>query len=98
MPPVPPVPPAPDTTAPQTTITKGPKHKTTKRKATFVFAASEAGTTFRCKVDKKKWKSCTSPKKLKNLDVGKHKFKVFATDAAGNVDATPAVYTWKVKQ
>ena len=29
-----------------------------------------------CKVDKKPYKPCTSPKKVKRLDDGKHKFKV----------------------
>ncbi len=35
-------------------------------------------------LDKKPWKSCSSPTKMKRLDEGKHKFKVRATDAAGN--------------
>ena len=34
--------------------------------------------------------------KYKNLDEGKHKFKVFATDAAGNTDATAAKDKFKV--
>jgi hypothetical protein len=29
---------------------------------------------------------------------GKHTFSVRATDQAGNVDATPATDTWKVKR
>jgi hypothetical protein len=28
---------------------------------------------------------------------GTHTLKVFATDRAGNRDASPATYTWKVK-
>ena len=89
--------PSPDTTAPQTTITKHPKKKTFSHKAKFIFKSSEPGSTFKCKLDKKKWKSCTSPKKYKNLKVGKHKFRVYAIDAAGNADPTPAVWKWKIK-
>ena len=91
-------PPPADSTPPQTTIDKGPKKKTTKRKAKFVFSSSEAGSTFECKLDKKPYKSCTSPQKYKRLKRGKHKFSVRATDAAGNTDATPAKYRWKVKK
>jgi hypothetical protein len=57
---------------------------------------AETGSTFTCKVDKRKARTCTSPFKLKNLTVGKHKVTVTATDAAGNVEKKPATYTWKV--
>jgi hypothetical protein len=84
-----------DRTAPETTLGKHPKKKTTSKKAKFTFTSSEAGT-FQCKVDKKKAKPCTSPFKVKAKRLGKHKFSVFAVDAAGNVDASPATYKWKV--
>ena len=87
----------PDTTAPETTITKHPKKKTFSHKAKFVFKSSEPGSTFKCKLDKKKWKACTSPKKYKNLKTGKHKFRVYAIDAAGNADPTPAKWKWKIE-
>lgn len=60
------------------------------------FAPSdEANSTFECKLDKKDFKSCDSPYK-KKVKVGKHKFKVRAIDPAGNVDPSPARYSWKV--
>ena len=34
--------------------------------------------------------------KLKHLDAGKHKFSVYAVDAAGNVDKSPAKDKFKV--
>ena len=37
-----------------------------------------------------------SPKKVKHLDEGKHKFKVRAVDGAGNVDPTAAKDKFKV--
>jgi len=85
----------PDTTPPDTSITKGPRKKTHAKKATFVFG-SEPGATFTCAMDKKPAVACTSPFKVKKLKVGKHKLTVTAKDAAGNVDATPATYKWKV--
>ncbi len=91
------VPTLPDTTPPQTTITKHPKKETHSHKAKFVFNSNEPGSTFMCKLDKKKWKSCASPKKYKNLKTGKHKFQVYAIDAAGNADPTPAVWKWTIK-
>lgn len=75
----------PDTTPPTVTITKGPKAKSTSTTAKFKFKANEAGSTFQCKLDKGKFKSCRSPKTYKKLKPGKHLFKVRATDKAGNV-------------
>ena len=85
-----------DKTPPQTTITKGPPGRTHKRTVKFKFVSSEAGSTFQCKLDRKPFKGCRSPKKLKRLKPGKHVFKVRAIDPAGNVDPTPAVKRFKV--
>ena len=87
-----------DRTAPETTITAGPKKKTTKKKATFEFSSSEPRSTFECALDKGALASCTSPLKTKKLRPGKHTFSVRAKDAAGNVDATPATQSFKVKK
>lgn len=86
----------PDTTPPQTTIAKGPGSKLAQGKAKFSFRASEAGSRFACKLDKGKPKPCASPKTYKRLKPGAHTFKVWATDAAGNKDPTPAKRTFKV--
>jgi CSLREA domain-containing protein len=85
-----------DTTPPETRITKGPQAKTHSRKAKFKFTSSEAGSSFECKLDRKPFKPCKSPKKYKGLKPGKHVFKVRAIDAAGNVDPTPAKKKFKV--
>lgn len=84
--------------APETTIVKRPKKSTTKRKATIAFVANEAGASFQCKVDKKAWKPCASPLKLKKLKVGKHKVQVRAIDTVGNLETTPAVVKWRVRR
>ncbi len=46
----------------------------------------------------KNWRDCDSPQKYKNLSKGKHKFKVRAIDAAGNVDPTPSKFRWRVTE
>ena len=89
-------PPAVDTDPPETTITKGAPNKTQKSQVKFKFTSDEAGSTFECKLDKKPYKPCSSPKKVRRLDDGRHKFKVRAIDSAGNVDSSAAKDKFKV--
>lgn len=97
-----PDPPTPaDTTPPDTTITKAPKKKIKskkkKKKAKISVAfSSEAGAKFECALDRAVFASCSSPFNAK-VSKGKHAFSVRAIDAAGNVDATPATSSFKVK-
>ncbi|MGH2953064.1 MAG: serine protease [Solirubrobacterales bacterium] len=86
----------PDSTPPNTKITKHPKKKGTKKKAKFKFKANEP-SSFQCKLDKKKFKPCKSPFK-KKVARKKHKFKVKAVDAQGNVEQKPAKFKWRVKR
>jgi hypothetical protein len=87
-----------DCTAPETTITKGPKAKTKKKQATFEFTSNEQGSTFECAVDGQALKApCTSPHTIK-VKRGRHEFEVRATDQAGNADGSPATDSWKVKK
>ena len=85
-----------DTTAPNTTITKAPDDKLDRDKAKYKFGSSEPNSTYECKLDRKAYAACTSPKTLKHLGPGRHTFRVRATDAAGNTDQTPAVDRFKV--
>jgi hypothetical protein len=75
---------------PQTKILKGPKAKSAKTTAKFKFNSSVAGSSFQCKLDKKPFKKCRSPKTYKKLKPGKHVFKVRAVGPTGLVDKTPA--------
>jgi CSLREA domain-containing protein len=79
-----------DTAPPDTKIVKGPPKKTHKTKVKFKFTSTETGSTFQCKLDRKPFTPCRSPKVYKKLKPGKHVFKVRAIDKAGNVDPTPA--------
>ncbi|MEO7197737.1 MAG: hypothetical protein ABIZ50_04620, partial [Solirubrobacterales bacterium] len=93
--PKPPV--ATDKTPPETTIGKV-KLKRTRGRAKVVFTSNEPDSSFTCKLDKKRRKSCTSPLKIRRLEPGRHKLSVVARDAAGNSDPTPAVAKFKVKR
>jgi hypothetical protein len=94
--PPPPPPPPTDTDPPETSITKGAPNKLDKSKVKFKFVSNEPGSTFECKKDKTPFKPCSSPTKMKGLDEGRHRFKVRAIDAAGNVDSSPAKDKFKV--
>ena len=95
-PPPPPPPPPADTTAPQTTIGAAPTSGTTETSASVAFSSSEAGSTFECRIDGAAWATCVSPRTWTGLAVGGHTVEVRATDAAGNVDASPATHTWTI--
>ncbi len=96
QPPLPPFSPAIDSTAPQTKLLGGPGSKLAKGIAKFRFKSNEAGSTFRCKLDKKKATRCKSPRTYRRLKPGRHTFRVWAIDAAGNKDQTPAKRRFKV--
>ena len=71
-----------------------------KRTAKVTFQGSDPGNgtngvQFQCKLDRKAFKSCSSPQLYKHLKHGKHKVQVKATDSAGNISA-PAVKGFKV--
>ena len=79
---------------PPETALKKPKLKGSR--VTFKFASDEAGSTFECRLDKKPFKACTSPKTYRKLKDGKHKFFVLATDPAGNEDDKAAKAKFEV--
>jgi Calcineurin-like phosphoesterase len=82
-----------DTTPPNTTITSGPSGSLTGTTATFTFESTESGSTFLCRLlprDPSRT-PCPSTITYNNLTVGTtYTFKVWAKDAAGNIDPTPA--------
>jgi hypothetical protein len=85
-----------DTTAPNTTIVNKPTNPTTNPIAGFTFTSNDGAATFECKLDAAAFAPCTTPLNTASLPSGSHTFQVRATDAAGNVDATPDSYTWVV--
>lgn len=89
-----------DTTAPDTQILTNPTNPSTSNSATFTFSGTDSAiavvASFECQLDAGGFTTCTSPKNYTSLSQGSHTFDVRAKDAAGNVDPTPATYTWVV--
>ena len=86
----------PDTIAPETSITSNPSNPSNLTSATFTFTSTETGT-FQCALDSSTaYSACTTPKSYTGLTAGSHTFNVKATDSAGNIDASPATYTWLI--
>lgn len=96
-PPGPSAPPPPDLAPPDTAIAKRIL-RPAKGRATFFLRANEGGSTFRCKLDKRAYAPCASPKTYRNLRPGPHVLKVTAVDAAGNVDPFPAVARFRIRR
>jgi hypothetical protein len=88
---------APDTTPPETSISSGPSGTTASTSASFSFASTESGSSFECKLDSGSFAACASPKAYSTLSSGAHTFSVRASDAAGNVDPSPATRSWTVE-
>lgn len=88
--------PPPDTTPPDTVITGGPAPIVGTRTAELTFHSTERNSRLECRLDGGPWTYCSSPSLFSNLPAGPRRFEVRATDVAGNVDATPAVWTWTV--
>ncbi len=86
-----------DSVAPDTTIVNKPALVSTSATAAFTYTATESPATFECALDGSPFVSCPATGLTFNgLPDGPHTFQVRATDAAGNVDQTPASYSWTV--
>ncbi len=67
-----------------------------RRRVSFAFVASEPGARFRCRLDRQPWRPCRSPRAYRVL-AGRHAFRAFAIDAAGNRDRSPATFDFRVR-
>src|SRR6185369_3893200 len=92
-----------DSTAPTTAIESSPPALSGSAAASFAFSGSDTGgsgvASFQCRIDSSQaadWAACSSPRNLSALADGSHKFEVRAIDQAGNVDPSPASFTWTV--
>ena len=85
-----------DTIAPTTSIGAKPSNPSNVAAPTFGFSSSEPGSTFECSLDGGAYAACASPLTLPTLGEGPHTFHVRATDVAGNVDPSPAGWSWTI--
>jgi Ca2+-binding RTX toxin-like protein len=93
--------PARDTQAPRTRIRHRPGRRVLTaarfRRVVFVFRSNEPGARFRCRIDRRRFWPCRSPRAYR-LRPGGHTFRVFAIDRAGNRDRSPAVFRFAVRR
>jgi hypothetical protein len=82
------------TTPPETTIDSGVSGPTPDDSPDFAFSANDPASTFECSLQATgppSFAACTSPQSYSGLADGSYEFQVRATDAANNVDPTPAL-------
>jgi uncharacterized protein len=88
-----------DTAAPDTMIDTNPSNPTNSNSASFTFSGTDNGTgvaSFECKLDAGSFSACTSTQNYSSLADGSHTFQVRAIDGAGNLDPSPASFTWTI--
>jgi hypothetical protein len=88
-----------DQLPPETTLDQTPNGTTSNLIASFGFSGTDnhSSVTFQCSVDGGIYESCSSPFNTSTLSVGSHTFAVRAVDVLGNIDPTPASYTWTIE-
>jgi len=82
---------------PDTVITKMPKNKIRKKRATYKFASNAPEATFKCKIDRDRFRRCGPTTKVKRIPFGRHKLVVKAV-ANGLTDPSPAKDKFKRKR
>lgn len=84
-----------DTEPPDTAIEAGPGRRTSDTTPRFRFSSSERPEVFECSLDGSRFRPCPDRHVLA-LVAGRHRLRVRAVDAAGNVDPTPSIRSFTV--
>lgn len=84
-----------DSQAPETYIKNGPASVINTGTVAFTFSANEAAT-YECYLNDKDWRTCQADYQLKNLVAGEYQLQVRAIDQAGNIDQSPASWSWLI--
>jgi Ca2+-binding RTX toxin-like protein len=89
-----------DRTPPATGLSRHPRSLLftagRRLRVAFAFNASEPGIRFRCRLDRRPFRPCRSPRAYLVFP-GHHTFRVFAIDTAGNRDPSPALFRFRVR-
>lgn len=83
-----------DTAIPNTTLATFPSDPNLATTADFTFTSDDAAAQFECSLNGAAYATCTSPVSFTGLSNAVHSFAVRAKDSSGNIDATPASYSW----
>jgi len=87
-----------DTTPPETTILSGPPVPSESSTAAFSYKSNEPDSSFECELDGAGFSACPAAgASYGGLADGPHSFEVRAIDPSGNVDPTPAGYSFDVE-
>lgn len=93
--------PRPDRKPLQTRITRHPSKLVllSRRpgRVVFRFVATEAGSTFLCRLDSQPYRRCRSPRAYR-VGLGKHLFRVVAIDSQQHRDRSPAIFRFRAKR
>jgi Subtilase family len=88
-----------DPPPPDTELT-GVKINKRQGKARFAFAGSggQEPLSFQCRLGRRTFADCISPRVFKSLRKGRYTFEVTATDALDQSDPTPATHMFKIRR
>jgi len=86
-----------DTTPPETTLLSKPSDPSASPTVSFTYEANEPGSSFECALDGTAFATCPATgTSYGGLADGPHSFQVRAVDPSGNVDLSPAGYSFVV--
>lgn len=88
--------PLPPGCVPRTKITKLKRPRRDRVKVRFTATGTKEPVTFRCRLDRRRWRPCSSPTVYKNLKPRRHVIKVRAFSPIAS-DQTPAKRKFRVK-
>jgi subtilase family protein len=90
-----------DTKRPNTFLRVRPRKtvrtRTRRARVVFAFRSNEADADFVCRTNRGLFRFC-QPRQVMRLGAGEHTIRVKAVDLAGNADASPAVYRFRIKR
>lgn len=85
-----------DRTPPETIIISSPSNPAGSTTTIFEFTCDKEECVYECELDSSGWEACESPKTYTGLSKNVHIFEVRALDMSGNIDETPAPYSWMI--
>jgi hypothetical protein len=75
-----------ESSGPTPTLWRVPRNRSRDRTPAFRFGSSEQGVSFRCRLDRRPFAPCTSPRTYR-AEPGRHRFQAVAVDAGGRSGA-----------